>query len=1207
MVRIGSRHQEDEQTQQTRPFARSRSSGVRIGSRHGDDYVPLPANEATPPIDEPPSPTDEIGIDIVEENSKVDDILIQEYLESSDPFYDEEYLRSLDSQKLTDVLYEENPVMVEKHLPNLFGKIDEQEAQGEFAGQEVRPRENLTWREKSENVIVDSLIKTGVTKNRKTARAMAQDFVGNPNTDSIVESIGALDLSPVGAVFALNEAYDEIKRLSNADANMGEYAVPVIAGTLSALEGLVLTKPLAKIGKKALTGKSTIVKNTDEILEEYAKKEQQAKDKYLKRKFQIDTARVNTDAEIDAKQKLAAKKAEENKDIASEFIEEFEKKTGKEISDTTKDGLKVLNPTKAREAGLQTLEAIDEQTRDAFKTVLGKDVNTFTAEGLNIIDETVLLAGQGDSLTRPVLRQEKLDGLVAASADLKDKIGDAFDNNKTVIDNLLEYTLMGEKIAGDELIDTLNKYDVSFEDYILGVVGSGSEAGKTLAKLSHIKRKRPLNELRAIQEKKMADAQNGFRKGLMRFENIRRAGLVSQVATAARNLQSAGIRAPLEGLGNVIDTALYNYSQDGFRAGVTSLLPGSGVYKESFRHMKYMFSGDMLDVKEYVDFILKQPELSKQYDMMFNNINEIQKMTGRGSGTIPDKIASMAEDAVDLINFPNRWQEHLIRRGAFLGELERLVKREWNIDLIDSINKGKIRDMLNDAGTVRPEGGRAFNDMIADATTRALDITYAKAPDIGVFRSTSQFIVRNGLTAVLPFPRFMFNSMELMGQYMGGASIPLAKKMINVLSGGKAYPDGSLTAKDRQRISRNIIGSGTLPAIFLFKDDEKDKESNQALAYAGDFLMSMSIVGAALQYRSMDDAPSDYKMMRTISGNNIDTTPQFPMRQFLYLGEATRRMLNGTFYDFFNAREFSETFLGTNIRQGVGNSLIDEVVQLGGLALGKTGDLVKEERAGKALGRILGQYLATFLVPFGQIIEGQRALGMRGLEIKDTGYEPELDFGDTFMQELSRPFNRFGSAEYEAEKPDKQFLFAEKKERVAPILKVLGGINITTADDEYGEYIASFGYTDFELGSKSRVNSIRNAENKYVRDALPEIVEVAKGYEQQLREEYKDSDETFKAMQTEEAYVSTNMRMLLKTQINKARREITADGKSLLGDAPTKLEYMAKYRRLPSEARKVANIQFEREYGRAPDAVNSLNDLIDLAIRGQEYLNALRK
>lgn len=66
-------------------------------------------------------------------------------------------------------------------------------------------------------------------------------------------------------------------------------------------------------------------------------------------------------------------------------------------------------------------------------------------------------------------------------------------------------------------------------------------------------------------------------------------------------------------------------------------------------------------------------------------------------------------------------------------------------------------------------------------------------------------------------------------------------------------------------------------------------------------------------------------------------------------------------------------------------------------------------------------------MPFGQIIEGQRALGMRGLEIKDTGYEPELDFGDTFMQELSRPFNRFGSAEYEAENQINNFCLRRRK------------------------------------------------------------------------------------------------------------------------------------------------------------------------------------
>ena len=111
------------------------------------------------------------------------------------------------------------------------------------------------------------------------------------------------------------------------------------------------------------------------------------------------------------------------------------------------------------------------------------------------------------------------------------------------------------------------------------------------------------------------------------------------------------------------------------------------------------------------------------------------------------------------LNIPNRWQEFLVRRGAFLGELERLVKREYKIDFIDVLNQGKIRDLLNDAGNVRPAGARSFIDLVADSTQKALDVTYAKQPDIPMFRNISSFIVRNGLTVVAPFPRFMFNSM----------------------------------------------------------------------------------------------------------------------------------------------------------------------------------------------------------------------------------------------------------------------------------------------------------------------------------------------------------------------------------------------------------------------------------------------------------------
>ena len=147
--------------------------------------------------------------------------------------------------------------------------------------------------------------------------------------------------------------------------------------------------------------------------------------------------------------------------------------------------------------------------------------------------------------------------------------------------------------------------------------------------------------------------------------------------------------------------------------------------------------------------------------------------------------------------------------------------------------------MLNDASSVRPKGARSFNELVADATNMALDVTYAKQPDIAMFREITSFITRNGLTVAIPFPRFMFNSMELMGNYAGGASIPLTKKLFGQIPKGTRLSD-----KDRQRISRNFVG--------------------------------IAAMGAAWMARSQEDAPSDYKELNMGDGTVMDTTPQFP-------------------------------------------------------------------------------------------------------------------------------------------------------------------------------------------------------------------------------------------------------------------------------------------------------------------------------------------
>ena len=453
-----------------------------------------------------------------------------------------------------------------------------------------------------------------------------------------------------------------------------------------------------------------------------------------------------------------------------------------------------------------------------------------------------------------------------------------------------------------------------------------------------------------------------------------------------------------------------------------------------------------------------------------------------------------------------------------------------------------------------------------DATNAALDITYAKQPEVPVFRSTSQFIVRNGLTVVLPFPRFMFNSMELMGQYAGGASIPLARKMASIVSGGKVGK-GKLTMKDRQRISRNIQG--------------------------------IAVAGAAYQYRTSDEAPADYKQLKTGDGTVMDVTPQYPMRQFMYVGEAMKRIQDGTFGDWFKAKEFTETFVGTNIREGVGQSLIQEIADL------STGvDLTNEEQAGRLLGRSLGNYLSTWAVPFAQIIEAERATGIRGLEYKDTAEDPSLDFSATFMSELSRPFRRFEAAEDEANRPKREFLFAEEKSRVLPLFRVIGGINLATVDDEYGEYIANFGYTDYELGSRSKVPSIRRFENTVVRDALPDIVDNARIYEETLRNQYQMASDTVKEEFTEEQYVSSKIRPYIKGQIKNVRKQVS-DSKVFTANAPEYAEAMLTYRRLPKEVRTVSTVRFVEEYDRQPDGTD-FKDLMRLVEIGKAYNRAYR-
>ena len=176
------------------------------------------------------------------------------------------------------------------------------------------------------------------------------------------------------------------------------------------------------------------------------------------------------------------------------------------------------------------------------------------------------------------------------------------------------------------------------------------------------------------------------------------------------------------------------------------------------------------------------------------------------------------------------------------------------------VNDGRFNDLLNDAPELVGTGEHTIQAASPRLVDKALDITYAKQPDSAVFRELTSFITRNGLTIVAPFPRFMFNSMELAGQYSAGAFAPVIKRSINAVT-GKA--SGPLTKEERRNISRNIIGATV-------------------------------ILPAAMMYRNSEDAPSDYKTIKNDDGTVVDISSQSPIRQALWIGEWLKRKEDGS-------------------------------------------------------------------------------------------------------------------------------------------------------------------------------------------------------------------------------------------------------------------------------------------------------------------------
>ena len=1038
----------------------------------------------------------------IEEELREQNKLLEQFMEGQD----------LTRNEALDIMRERNPDSILLKDPD----VEKFNRASELEGGAVASRERLLSFLNSENAITSGL------------------------TDALLNS--GLSIGEINAVVSVDEFFNPVTAVVNVPQHLTAVQESIAAGDLKgaalATTFGVLDMAAAIPGSKLVTSGITSVWKKVGRGSEYNR---------------VQDAMLNESKIGEQIRKANIAKAKANADIKDELILNFQDRTNVDISKQNADGSLVIDPTKVRTAGKAKVK--DYYVDGVYEgRIADSDVNPLDELGFD--DEDVLAI--------PMLNPEKLDALVGVVADLRKSNPDLLKvgSDRPLVDQLFDLTVTKDLLADDTLYNILNKHGMSYEDYMLGVVGSASEAGRLLNRVSQMSRFKP----KGMTERRAELANRASQKGIAKFwsstvlrsENIRRGLMVSSLATAARNLQSGIIRAPMEGLGNVFDTALITYAKavsEGDRIGgivgaTKNVMPfvRDGTYSNAFRQMKYMFA-DQNTAEQYTNYILDRPELAQQFERLSSNIAELQELTGRGQATTRvgqglDAMASSLEDGVAFLNTPNRWQEMMLRRSTFFSELERLTSAEWGVDLRKTLDEGRIKDVINDAPDLRGKNGRSFIDIMDEATTKALDVTYAKQPDFYPFKVISDTITKSGLTVIVPFPRFMFNSMEYMAQNVGGVGILATRKAM--------FKDtrGVLTARDRQDITRNLVGIAAITGMY--------------------------------QYRKSDDAGERYESME-YEGDQVDLTPVYPMRQIGWVAEFARRAEEGTLDTWYGADmdHIAETWLGTSARTGVGNVMIDEIRDI---VVG-TEDIVDENRRAKAIGGAVGQYVNTFLTPLFQGVEAQRAAGIKSDVYVDAASDPTLndDWSTSFGSGFSRSLIQRGVAapSYEEDMPNRVSINTGDIKRYDPLKKLFFGLNIKEADSDLTEYLLEIGFEDptYELGSRSKVPSEKRAENKYLSAILPLVTEVT-----------KELAEDIGGNKSERHKIA---RKYIKDLLADAKQDFLTDG--FASPYATAVDDLS---RVPYDDRQYAQIMFKKlNKGRSPDprSVEDIMMLLELA------------
>ena len=357
-----------------------------------------------------------------------------------------------------------------------------------------------------------------VDMDKLMERLNSENFVTSGLTERLLVAAeeGYLTLNQVNGIVFADEVLNPVTAVVGVPIMFRDAAENVREGNyLSAAGNVVIGTidaiPALKVGEVALTGVNAAWRKVSGGESAYR---------------QVQEAMQRETELADGIKKVNAKIASRNSDVRTQLIREWEERNGIPISKELDSGNLEIDTDLVRQQGRTKIT--EYYIDDAYHGTTGKDVAT-PLEDLMIGDEA--------AFALPILNPEKMDAFVSVAVALKKQYPDAFKGKENLSQALFDLSVMKPKGSGaetifetPEMLKILTDHGMSYEEYVLGVVGSGSQAGKFLNRLAQIGRVKP----RSIKEQQAEKSRQAVAKGLSKFwtgtvlrtENIRRGLMV---------------------------------------------------------------------------------------------------------------------------------------------------------------------------------------------------------------------------------------------------------------------------------------------------------------------------------------------------------------------------------------------------------------------------------------------------------------------------------------------------------------------------------------------------------------------------------------------------------------------------------------------------------------------------------------------------------